>query len=629
MDQYREFLDAKWLDEFDAWRGAYKNPFRDLSGSKRYRNWDSDAPAERDGSGRHRRRGRVPEHRAAVLPERELHGARAGDARGLRPPLGRICRRTTAGCATTSSRRRRNGARAWRRSCSTTSTTRSRPVHWAAENGLRGGVLLPGVPPDSHLPPLYANDVYEPLWDAFEETGLPVNHHSGSAAPDYGRYPAGGVMWILETGFYAHRAFWALIFGGVFERHPKLKFVLAESGMGWIADEMPRTDYMAKRIFGGKVGELGFTDDQRLPKLPSEYFQQNIWVTASFMAPAECRKRHKIGVDKIMWASDYPHDEGTYPYSEQSLRNTFHDVPENRSAHDARPRPRRSIYDFDLAALQPIADRVGLIARASSRRRPKRCRPTRRATRSRAGERLHELVDLDWSGSSRRGRAQMRETGACEIPGFVRPKALPAFIDDARRLAPLAHRSGGLGTVYLGFPDESFPLDHPQQWLGNYDVGAVAYDLFPADSPIRRLYEWDRADALRRRDPRARRDLSLRRSARRAEPRGDGRRRPAAVALRPDRLRRVARGAGRRRRRRLRGRAADPHRRRRALRRRRARARGRARRRRHAADDAGHAARVRGPLLVAPRAARSRARRRASSRCSATTRSRARCRASC
>ena len=81
-------------------------------------------------------------------------------------------------------------------------------VHWAAENGLRGGVLLPGVPPDSHLPPLYANDVYEPLWDAFEETGLPVNHHSGSAAPDYGRYPAGGVMWILETGFYAHRTFW-------------------------------------------------------------------------------------------------------------------------------------------------------------------------------------------------------------------------------------------------------------------------------------------------------------------------------------------------------------------------------------------------------------------------------------
>ncbi len=103
---------------------------------------------------------------------------------------------------------------------------------------------------------------------------------------------------------------------------------------------------------------------------------------------------------------------------------------------------------------------------------------------------MHDVVDLDWSFVDT-GRAQMRETGASEIPGFVRAGALPAFIEDARRLAPRAHRSGGLGTVYLGFPDESFPADHPRQWLGNYEVGAVAYDRFPEDSPIRQLYEWD------------------------------------------------------------------------------------------------------------------------------------------
>jgi hypothetical protein len=103
---------------------------------------------------------------------------------------------------------------------------------------------------------------------------------------------------------------------------------------------------------------------------------------------------------------------------------------------------------------------------------------------------VHDLVDLDWTFVET-ARKQMRGTGACEISGFVRSEALPAFIDDARRLAPFAHRSGGSGTVYLGLPDESFPPDHPQQWLGNYGVGAVAYDLFPADSLIRRLYEWD------------------------------------------------------------------------------------------------------------------------------------------
>jgi len=103
---------------------------------------------------------------------------------------------------------------------------------------------------------------------------------------------------------------------------------------------------------------------------------------------------------------------------------------------------------------------------------------------------LASAVDLDWSFVET-GREQMRTSGACEIAGFIRPEALPSFVADAQRLAPLAHRSGGLGTVYLGFPDESFPTDHPQQWLGDYNVGAVAYDLFPGDSPIRELFEWD------------------------------------------------------------------------------------------------------------------------------------------
>jgi hypothetical protein len=108
---------------------------------------------------------------------------------------------------------------------------------------------------------------------------------------------------------------------------------------------------------------------------------------------------------------------------------------------------------------------------------------------------VHDVVDLDWS-SVDKGRAQMNETGACELPGFVRPEALAKFVEDARRVAPLEHRSGGLGTVYLGFPDETFGADHPRQWLGNYGVGAVAYDLFPDDSPIRRLFEWEELRAF-------------------------------------------------------------------------------------------------------------------------------------
>ena len=347
MDQYREFLDAKWLEEFDAWRGAYKNPFRDLSGSKRYRNWDSDArlsEMEADGIVAEVA---FPNTVPPFFPSASFM-ARAPRRARTTTAAGPDCKRTTVGSATTSSRPRRNGAAGM-------AQILLNDIDDAVETGALGGrersawwrVCCRGAAGLAPAAAVRERRVRTALGCVRGDrpAGQPP---FGSAAPDYGRYPAGGVMWILETGFYAHRAFWALIFGGVFERHPKLKFVLAESGMGWIADEMPRTDYMAKRIFGGKVGELGFTEDQRLPKLPSEYFQQNIWVTASFMAPAECRKRHKIGVDKVMWASDYPHDEGTYPYSEQSLRNTFHDVPENEArmmlsetaAQHLRLRPR-------------------------------------------------------------------------------------------------------------------------------------------------------------------------------------------------------------------------------------------------------------------------------------------------
>jgi hypothetical protein len=88
-------------------------------------------------------------------------------------------------------------------------------------------------------------------------------------------------------------------------------------------------------------------------------------------------------------------------------------------------------------------------------------------------------------------RAQIDALGAAELPGFVHDEGVARLVADAEALEGLAHRSGGLGTAYLGFPDESFPADHPQQYLGDYAVGAVAYDLFPATSPMRVLYEWE------------------------------------------------------------------------------------------------------------------------------------------
>jgi len=88
-------------------------------------------------------------------------------------------------------------------------------------------------------------------------------------------------------------------------------------------------------------------------------------------------------------------------------------------------------------------------------------------------------------------RGQMQERGAAELEGFVSPAGVRALVDDAEGLAPRAHLSGGQGTAYLEFPDFTLPKDHPRLHFADYAVRAVAYDIVPLGSPLRRLYEWD------------------------------------------------------------------------------------------------------------------------------------------
>jgi len=88
-------------------------------------------------------------------------------------------------------------------------------------------------------------------------------------------------------------------------------------------------------------------------------------------------------------------------------------------------------------------------------------------------------------------RRQMSEKGAAEIEGFVSPAGVDELARDAEALVPRAHASGGQGTAYLEFPDFTLPEDHPRLHFADYRVRAVAYDITPSDSPLRRLYEWD------------------------------------------------------------------------------------------------------------------------------------------
>ncbi len=107
-----------------------------------------------------------------------------------------------------------------------------------------------------------------------------------------------------------------------------------------------------------------------------------------------------------------------------------------------------------------------------------------------------DLIDtgryrLDDAALVDQANRQFVDEGVCILPGFLRAEWLPALVAECDALAPLAHRSLVEGTPYLGLPDDSFPDGHPRRTLVHNSLEAVAYDLFPPSSMLRRLYEWD------------------------------------------------------------------------------------------------------------------------------------------
>jgi predicted TIM-barrel fold metal-dependent hydrolase len=234
-------------------------------------------------------------------------------------------------------------------------------IHWAKENGLTGGVLLPGAPPGSGLRPLFDPEYYEPLWAICEELGMPLNHHSGSAAPPIEDRPEDQVVLILEVTWWAHRAFTHLLVSGAFERHPDLRLVLTEQGTAWLPDELMRLDYFFDRFASAQGSQemvWGGPIIERMSLKPSEYFARQVSVGSSFIRPDEVKLRHTIGVDKIMWGSDYPHKEGSNPFTLEAMRASFAGI-DHAEVQAMLGLNAAAVYGFDLDALRPLADALG------------------------------------------------------------------------------------------------------------------------------------------------------------------------------------------------------------------------------------------------------------------------------
>jgi len=221
-------------------------------------------------------------------------------------------------------------------------------VGWARRAGLRGGVMIPaGTGPL----PFYNHPRYEPLWAACADLDMPINCHSGSGYPDYGPYRGSSAIWISEIVWFARRPLTFLIWSGVFERYPGLKFVLSEQNADWAPYTIQSLDRIYERQMFAQVRK-------ELPHKPSEYWERCCFIGASMLSALECSMRHEIGVGNLMWGSDYPHAEGTWPHSRAALRETFMGVPSDEVRAMLGGNAAR-VYGFDVAKLEPIARRVG------------------------------------------------------------------------------------------------------------------------------------------------------------------------------------------------------------------------------------------------------------------------------
>jgi len=233
-----------------------------------------------------------------------------------------------------------------------------RDIEWIAKHELRGGVLISQVADDTDLEPLYSPR-YDPIWAACEDNDLIIHQHSGGGCPEYGNHPASNLVWVYEMSWFATRGMSHLILSGVFERHPKLRYLISESGCAWVEGAIEHMDKLYLQIAkAGSTGEVDFHGRGVTREPPSHYAKTNCWYGASFPRPADLAGRYLVGVDHVLWGADYPHFEGTYPYTLESLRLAFHDM-DSGEVRQILGGNAAKFFGFDYEALQKVARSCG------------------------------------------------------------------------------------------------------------------------------------------------------------------------------------------------------------------------------------------------------------------------------
>ena len=171
--------------------------------------------------------------------------------------------------------------------------------------------IRPGNNSDGE-PIQYSDPRLDTLWKAIEDSGIPLSFHIGEAIPTAAPGAAGTFVLTQMQGF---RHIWGqLTFGGVFDRFPGLRVVFVEGGICWVASMIHDADMI--------YNSFPTAMNPKLAHAPSWYWFNHCYAT--FMTdPAGLELIHRIGADRVMWSSDYPHQESTFGYTRSAIAAVF------------------------------------------------------------------------------------------------------------------------------------------------------------------------------------------------------------------------------------------------------------------------------------------------------------------
>jgi predicted TIM-barrel fold metal-dependent hydrolase len=252
-------------------------------------------------------------------------------------------------------------------------------LHWLAGNGFVS-VGVPGQTYNAGLPPLW-DTYFEPFWSACEDTGLVLSVHAGWGQPQGSVYKffdamtarlggAAGMGGDLDRAkleevatvlaqelaessdspfrlnMGPQQVMWQLMLGGVFDRHPGLRLALTEVRATWVPATLAALDRLAADT------------DAKLAMTPRQYFDRNCVVAPSSTHRSEVEMRHEIGVDKMLFGTDFPHHEGTWPNTREWIKVAFEGVPQDE-ARLILGENAIAFYGLDRDRLAKVAERIG------------------------------------------------------------------------------------------------------------------------------------------------------------------------------------------------------------------------------------------------------------------------------